>query len=92
MPTFVALLMGLSVPLVKKVLIALGVGVLSYAGFSMIADQLKEAIINQWGQLGAASYQYLSLAGVPTALGILLGGFTAKAALLAVGKLGMLSK
>ena len=81
-------LMALIVPLGKKLLVGLGVGVVSYAGYSALISQAKSAVIDQWGNLGAGTVAILSLGGVGQALGIILGALTARAALMAVDRFG----
>lgn len=74
-------------PLAKKVLVSLGIGWATYGGLSLIAGQIKTEVIAAWGGLGQASLQILTLAGVPQALGILLGALTAAATMTAVNRL-----
>lgn len=81
-------LLAMAWPLVKKVLVALGIGFVTYQGLSLLATQVQNQVIAAWGQLGQASLQVLSLGGVPQALGIILGGLTAGAAMMAAAKLG----
>jgi len=83
-----AFLLAAAWPLAKKILTSLGIGVLTYQGLTLVAQQLESAIVGAWGQVGGVTLQILSLAGIPQALGILIGGFTAKAALVAIGRIG----
>lgn len=76
------------VPLVKKVLIALGVGIISYAALNGVYAQVQSAVTSSWGQLGTVTLQLLSLAGFPDALGITLGALSARVALVAVERFG----
>lgn len=82
-----AFLLAAAWPIVKKVLVSLGIGFVAYQGLALIAEQVKQEVIAAWGQLGAATLQVLSLGGVPQALGILLGALTAGAALMAFARL-----
>ena len=88
---WVAWLLALAWPIAKKILVALGIGFVTYQGFTVIANQLKAEIIGAWGQIGQSTIQILSLAGVNTALGIVLSAIAARAALAAVGKLQKLA-
>jgi len=75
-------------PIAKKVLVSLGIGFVTYQGMSLIADQIRNEVLAAWGQLGGATLQILTLGGIPQALGIILGGLTAGAALMAMSRLG----
>lgn len=75
-------------PLAKKVLASLGIGFLTYEGLTAIGSQVQSAVIVNWGAIGGATIQILSLAGVTTAVGILLSAISAKAALVAIGRIG----
>ena len=86
-----AFLLALAWPLVKKVLIMLGIGAITYAGLSMIGTQVTQAVETSWGQLGGSTLQILSLAGIPQSFGILLGAINARIAFIAVGKIGRIS-
>ena len=86
--TLWAFLAAAVVPLAKKILVALGIGVLTYQGLTLIGNQVRDSVLSAWGQVGGVTLNILSLAGIPESLGILLGAIAAKAALVAVGKLG----
>ena len=84
-------LMGLSVPLVKKVLVALGIGALTYAGLSTIGSQVQAAVVSSWGAMGSTTLAILSIAGVTQSVGIILSALSARIALIAVGRIGKVS-
>jgi len=73
--------LALVTPLVRRALIALGIGVVSYVGLSEILDLLVQQIQTQMGQAPAAIAGIAGLMGVPDAIGIILGGLTARIAL-----------
>jgi hypothetical protein len=77
-------------PLAKRVLIALGIGWITYQGFTILADQVKTAVQANMGQLGGTTAQIVNYFGIMEAVGIVLGGLAARAALLAAAKLGKL--
>lgn len=87
MANLITFLLAAAWPIAKKVLVSLGIGWATYAGLSLIADQVKAEVIAAWGQLGQASLQILTLGGVPQALGIILGGLAAGAAFMAANRL-----
>ena len=91
MGNIAAWLLALAAPLAKRVLLALGIGVLTYAGYSAIIDQVKSAVIAQWGNLGTVTAQILSLGGYGEALGIILGAMVARAALMAAARFGKIT-
>jgi hypothetical protein len=86
--TLFAFLLSAVWPLVKKVMISMGVGIVSYAGLTLVATQIQNSVSAAWGQVGGVALQILSLAGIPESMGIILGGISAKAALVAIGKIG----
>ncbi|MFA9439303.1 MAG: DUF2523 family protein [Rhodocyclaceae bacterium] len=77
-------------PWVKRALVSVGMGVISYAGFSVIKSQLDSAIANMWGGVPATVYQVIALAGFVDAVGVWLGAITAAVSLLTFKKLGMM--
>jgi hypothetical protein len=50
--TLLAWLLLIIWPLVKKVLVSLGIGVLTYAGLSLIANQVQDQVMALWGAVG----------------------------------------
>jgi len=78
-------------PLAKKVLVSLGIGVLTYGGLSLIAQQVQNEVVALWGQVSGDMLAMASLLGIPQAFGVLLGAIMARVALIAVGRLGRIS-
>lgn len=87
MPTIAAWLVAIAWPVVKRVLIAMGVGFATYEGLAVLADALKAEVVSAWGQLGGVTLQFLSLAGFPSAVGIVLGAMVARVAMIAGNKM-----
>jgi len=83
-----AFLAAAVVPLAKKLLFALGIGWVTYEGLNLIGSQIQNAVLAQWGAIGAVPLNILNMSGASTAVGILLGAITAKIALVAVARLG----
>ena len=75
-------------PLVKRALIAVGIGVVSYASLSALANTLIQTVQQQWGGVSGSILQIASLAGIPDAMSLLCGALLARVALVAVTKLG----
>lgn len=78
-------------PLVKKVLVALGVGIVTYASLQYLGVQINSAVISAWGGVSGPIMQILSLAGFPESIGITLGAINARIALIAVSKFGQVA-
>lgn len=85
---YLLLLVG---PLARRVMIALGLGVISYAGLTLIGDQIKDAVIANYGAIAPVPLQLLNMLGAGEALGIVLGGIIARAAFSAVSRIGVMS-
>lgn len=92
MPNLVGWLLALVWPLAKKVLLALGIGVLTYSGLSVLASQAQNEIISLWGQVPGDMSNMAALLGIPQAFGVILGGVMARVALISVGRLGRISQ
>lgn len=80
-----------SAGLVKKVLVALGLGLVTYEGFKTLMDNMVAYIQTVYGTIDAVTLQYLNYCGVGEAIGIVLGGLVARASLLALGHIGKVS-
>lgn len=74
--------------LVKKALVAIGIGTLTYVGIDQAFTAVKSNIISNYGMMAGASMQLADLAGVGSAIGILLGALAGRIALVVVSKLG----
>lgn len=92
MPQLAIWLLALVTPIVRKVLAALGIGILTYASSQYLVSQLHSAVASAWGGAGGQMAQVLSLAGLPEALGILLGGMSARVTVTSFGKLGRITQ
>lgn len=84
-------LFAIIVPLVKKVLIALGIGVASYAALNTLASQVQSAVISNYGQMAETTLAILALGGINQAIGIILSAFMARVAMIAVGRFAKVS-
>lgn len=77
-------------PLAKRVLVGLGIGVISFAGATVIFGQLASLIQSSLSGMAADVYAIVALGGFIDAIGIWLGALTTVAGLLAFRKLGLL--
>ena len=85
-----AWLMGLAGPVAKKVLSALGFGVITYVGFEAGLNQLLGLAKSQWASGDAAVLGLLNLAGAGTAMAIISGALVSRLAMVALKKLDLL--
>lgn len=86
---FVALFSFLSSivgPLVAKVLTALGVGLVTYTGITLLLDQVRDAVVNNIGAVGASYIGLFGLAKIDVAINIMLGAVTARATISGIDK------
>lgn len=81
--------MGMVAPLVRKALVILGVGVVTYTGFQVVLDNFINQIKANMGQLG----QYADLAaliGFQQSVGIILGAVAARISLMTLKRFQIL--
>lgn len=87
MPALIwAFILSIIVPLTKRILIAAGVGVVTYAGIDTAFSYAKDQVISSYGAMGADVANIVSLAGFGDSIGIVLGAIAARIALIAVSK------
>lgn len=91
MATWAAFLGGIAGSLAKRVLVALGFGVVSYAGFAALKTQFDALITDYLGQFSASVYNILALGGLIDSIGVWAGAVTTVMALSALKKLTMTS-
>lgn len=87
---FGAFLVGLSGPIAKKVLAALGIGVVSYVGVDAALTQMLSTAKGNMALIDPVIGGLLALAGVPDALGMIAGALIASVALIPLKKLDLL--
>lgn len=71
-----AALATLAAPMTARVLMALGMSVVTVTGVTLTVDALKAQLIGQLGTMPAAALQLVGLAGGWVGLGMLLGAMT----------------
>lgn len=62
-------------PLLKRILVALGIGAVSYVGVLVVVTQLTDAIASNYSGLPADVIQILRIAKIPNALNIIISAF-----------------
>lgn len=86
-----ALLMALAGPVAKQVLIALGVGVVSFIGIDLALNALLDVARAAWAGAAAGDVAaYLAMSGANTALSLLAGAMLGRVALMATKSLRLL--
>jgi len=88
MASFGVYFASVSVPIAKRVLAGLGIGVVTYVGLAAVMTQIQNSVISNWGVINISAMQFLSLAGVPDAIGIVLGAVAARFSMLQLSALG----
>ncbi|MEO1819793.1 DUF2523 family protein [Pseudomonas sp.] len=75
------------VPLIQKLLKALGIGVVSYIGINLILEQAANYIQSQLGQTTVLMQQMLGVAKIDIAINLYLAAITTRAVLAGMNKL-----
>lgn len=89
---FAGLLQSAAAPIAKKVLTALGMGVVSYAAISAAMSGVQSAVIGAYGAITGDIAALLSMAGFGQAIGIILGAMVARISYAQLNKLQVLTK
>lgn len=87
MSTLSGVLTALAAPLAKKVLSALGIGFLTYAGVDAAVNGALSAAKSNFGGVSADITSILALSGMFTAMSIIAGGITAGLTMMVFSKL-----
>jgi len=88
--TLAAFLLSIVGTLAGRVLLSLGIGWVSYAGITTALDAVRGHITTAWS-VSSPVFDMLFMAGMGQAVGILLAGFTIRAAFAGISKLGKLA-
>lgn len=91
MAAWAPFLLTVAVPIVKKVLAAIGIGVITYVGFDALKDTLDDAINNALTGIPQDAYNVIALAGFVDAIGIWLSAITMVLTILVIKRFGFLS-
>lgn len=82
--------LALAGPFIKKALVSLGVGIVSYAAVSAALASALSAARGAWSGLAGDALAMISMAGIGTAASILAGALTARVALQVVKRFELL--
>lgn len=85
--SFLVLLAG---PVVRKALISLGFGVVSYAAISTALNAVLDHARAAWGGLGGDALALINMSGASTALSIVAGALVARVSIMSLKKLELL--
>jgi hypothetical protein len=83
-----ALFITLATSIPARVLTSLGLGFITFEGFTGVIDQLTTQTMQYWNGIPADLYNLLSLGGFTDALGITLASLTTRAAITAIPFIG----
>lgn len=81
MGSVVALLMGLAGPIAKRVLVSLGISLVTYTGLTAALESVLTQAQQAFGGLPSDVVQFLAIAGVWHGLSIVAGAMVARLAL-----------
>lgn len=76
-----------AIPVVKMVLKALGIGVVSYVGINLVLSQATDVILQNFLSLPASIQQIMGILKVDVAVNIVLSAITTKVTLRGIDKL-----
>lgn len=78
--------------IVIKILLSLGIGVISYAAITALIAQLLASAQSLYGGFPAFALQIANLAGFGQAFGIIAGALLFRASFIFINKIGLLPK
>lgn len=76
---FVSVIMKIIEPVATRVLTAIGLGMISYTGYSVIISTIEYYVTTNIGSMSANIYAILSLYGFGHAVTVILSAFTVRA-------------
>lgn len=81
-------LLSLAGPILKRALIALGIGWVTYQGLDVLLSALIGSVQSNFSAFSGSAAQIVWLAGFGQAIGIVLGAITARMSMMILSKLG----
>jgi hypothetical protein len=87
---WVSVLIGLVQPILARILAALGMGIITYTGTTLLVNQFTQMIQAQLSTTPQVVLQMATLYGLPEAIGIMLGALATTSALSTFKKIGFL--
>lgn len=86
--TLVAFFASSAGALAKRVLVAIGIGTVTYAGLDTAFAAARDLVVSNYGQMTGDVANLVSLAGVGLAIGIILGAMVSRVGMTALSTLG----
>lgn len=86
--TIAAFFAGSIGALVKRALVAIGIGTVTYAGLDTAFAAARDLVVSNYGAMTGDVADLVSLAGVGQAIGIILGAMAARVGMTALSTLG----
>lgn len=80
--TIAALLMSLVGPMARRVLLSLGIGVVSYVGVDAAVTAALDSVRSALSGLSGDALQIMALSGIFQGLGIMAGGIMARVSMM----------
>jgi hypothetical protein len=77
-------------PLVNRVLIGLGFGIITYASTTILINSVIANMQQHFNSMPSNVFMIISLFGVPDSLGIILGAFVTSSTLQVTKRLGLI--
>lgn len=74
--------------LVRKAMVAIGLGTITYTGLQSAFNGVQASVIANYGALDASALQIADLAGVGQAIGIILGAMAARVGIAVLSHFG----
>lgn len=81
MSTLAQFLIGMAGPLALRVMLALGIGTVTFTGVASSLQGLIDMAVNNWASVASDVLALAGLAGIPLAIGIICGAMTARVGL-----------
>ena len=88
--TYIGIISWFMGSLAGRVLLSLGMGLISYASVLTVGQSLISDFSASWGAIPTATLSLLAMAGFPDSLGIIMGAYLAKLTLNILPKIGVL--
>ena len=79
---------SLAVSLPSRVLASLGLGFVSFAGYTAVIDQLVGDFVSRWSSMGSDVIAYATLAGFTQGFGVILGALVVRGSLASLSVIG----
>lgn len=78
---FAVFLLAMVLPIAKRVLVALGISIVTYTGLSLVLSNLQSYVISSIGGMTGAASQVAAMLGFQESVGIILAAVATKFAM-----------